>query len=264
MTSALRTSASITASTKSNIIEIPLHAAAALESSIPEESAPVATTASITSSPITVQASVRSQTMAPIKSKDDIERIKDYILKHYDRFPGIRYRNYALFCMGINCGRRISDLLRLTFGDVLYPTGEAKSMVTIREKKTGKIMTFYINKAAQEAIVAYANDLRHIDLNDFLFRSRSSSPSTGNPKAISRQQAFNIMQEIEEALELEFKIGTHGLRKTFGYHIVTSSDDPMTLYSLQELYGHSSPKITLRYIGIGEEEKKNLYAGLNL
>ena len=49
----------------------------------------------------------------PLRTNDDIEVIKKYFL---DRN---RIRDYVLFTLGINTALRISDLLQLTWGDVL-------------------------------------------------------------------------------------------------------------------------------------------------
>jgi len=45
-------------------------------------------------------------------------------------------------------------------------------------------------------------------------------------------------------------IGTHTLRKTFGYHFYQKYKD---IALLQELFNHSAPSVTLRYIGINQD-----------
>ncbi|MFL0366188.1 site-specific integrase, partial [Pseudobacillus sp. 179-B 2D1 NHS] len=40
------------------------------------------------------------------------------------------------------------------------------------------------------------------------------------------------------------------MRKTFGYHFYQRTKD---VAMLQQIFGHSSPSITLRYIGINDE-----------
>ena len=61
----------------------------------------------------------------PIRNKDDIQAMKDY-LKEWNE------RNYMLFLFGINSGLRISDILQLRVKDV------SGWSVRIREKKTRK------------------------------------------------------------------------------------------------------------------------------
>ncbi|SKC04755.1 Phage integrase family protein [Lysinibacillus sp. AC-3] len=45
-------------------------------------------------------------------------------------------------------------------------------------------------------------------------------------------------------------MGTHTLRKTFGYHFYLKSKD---IVALQALFNHSSPETTLRYVGINQD-----------
>lgn len=46
-------------------------------------------------------------------------------------------------------------------------------------------------------------------------------------------------------------IGTHTMRKTFGYHYYKRIKDIATL---QQIFNHSVPSITKRYIGITQDE----------
>jgi len=50
-------------------------------------------------------------------------------------------------------------------------------------------------------------------------------------------------------------IGTHTMRKTFGYWFYKQTKD---VAMLQEILNHSTPQITLTYIGINKEEKDNI------
>lgn len=52
------------------------------------------------------------------------------------------------------------------------------------------------------------------------------------------------------------EIGTHTMRKTFGYHAYQNGT---SLELLMNIFNHSSKSETLRYIGITEEEKRGVY-----
>ena len=56
-------------------------------------------------------------------------------------------------------------------------------------------------------------------------------------------------------------IGTHTLRKTFGYWAFKSGVD---ITRIQKLLNHSSPGVTLAYIGITQDELDDVYLNLNL
>ncbi|XHV01321.1 site-specific integrase [Bacillus pumilus] len=136
---------------------------------------------------------------------------------------------------GINLGLRISDLLQLRVKDV------RKQYVSLREKKTGKEKRIKINKTLRKALDLYIKDR---DDQEYVFRSRE-----GLNKPISRSSAYIILREAAEYVGLD-SIGTHTLRKTFGYwHYKKFKDVAL----LQEIFNHSSPDITLRYIGITQD-----------
>ena len=76
-----------------------------------------------------------------------------------------------------------------------------------------------------------------------------------------RQQAYKIINDAAKSIGIKDKIGTHTLRKTFGYHAYNNGYD-ITL--IQKLFNHSTPAITLRYIGITQEELDDVYLSLDL
>ncbi|WP_436242946.1 tyrosine-type recombinase/integrase [Paenibacillus sp. LjRoot56] len=56
-------------------------------------------------------------------------------------------------------------------------------------------------------------------------------------------------------------MGTHTLRKTFGYFAYKAGTD---IVLLQQIFNHSSPSVTLRYIGILQDDMDNVIINLNL
>jgi len=179
-----------------------------------------------------------------IKSKKDIDKMKK-ILKTNSM------RDYLLFVMGINVGLRISDLLSLKIYDVL-----GKDEVSIVEGKTNKHRTFTINNTVSKAVNEYLSSLNNYEVTDYLFKSRK-----GGNKAISRVQAWQVLSDSAKLVGIKEAIGTHTLRKTFGYWSYKQGID-ITL--LQRIFNHSTPAVTLRYIGITKEDITNVYNNLNL
>lgn len=168
----------------------------------------------------------------PIREKNKIEEIKS-ILKIKS------YRDYLLFVMGINTGLRISDLLKLKVLDV-----KEKSHITIREEKTNKEKRFILNSNLKEQLEPYITLLKD---EDYLFQSRQ-----GEHKPLDRSQAYRIINNAAKKAGIQDKIGTHTLRKTFGYHHYKLHKDVAVL---QDILNHSAPSVTLRYIGINEDIK---------
>ena len=166
----------------------------------------------------------------PIRDPKKIKEMKAVLKRH-------NFRNYLLFEFGINSGLRISDLLKLQVKDV-----KGKYKINLTEKKTNKHKEFAINPRLEKMISEYITGL---DPEEYLFQSRK-----GENKPISRVQAYRVLKKAAKEVGLE-KIGTHTLRKTFGYHHYKKYKD---VALLQNIFNHSSPSITLDYIGINQEE----------
>lgn len=74
---------------------------------------------------------------------------------------------------------------------------------------------------------------------------------------LARVAAYYIIRTACEEAGLEDKFGTHTMRKTFGYHHYKKFKD---VAMSQKIFNHSSPEITLRYIGIEQDEIDEIYA----
>jgi len=175
----------------------------------------------------------------PIRDKKQIDNMKRYLKEKNER-------DYVLFVLGINSGLRISDLLPLTVEDV-----KEKERITVREKKTGKTKDFPLSINCKKALAEYLKDKE----TGYLFASRKGS------KPISRQQAYDILNTAARAVGINDKIGTHTLRKTFGYWAYKQG---ISLEIIQKLLNHSAPSVTLRYLGITQDELDSVYINLNL
>ena len=143
-------------------------------------------------------------------------------------------RDVFLFLIGINSGLRMSDIVKLKKKDII-----SSKNPRIVEQKTGKTRILYLS-SLQDLIQDYTKDL---EPEDYLF------PSTkGNHLKVNT--VYQMFQKVAKLLGRD-DIGTHTLRKTFGYHYYKKTKDVATL---MEIFGHSSEKITKRYIGINEDE----------
>lgn len=177
-------------------------------------------------------------TVEPIRDMDLVLDVADYLKTRNER-------DYVLFMFGIYTGLRISDILNFRVRDI-----RDKDSVYIREKKTGKEKRFPINDELKPILRAYIKGKRDFE---FLFKS----PRYPN-RPISRQQAYNILSEAGKMFGLD-SIGTHTLRKTFGYHMYQQTHDATTL---MEILNHASIASTLRYICINQDNKDKAIKGL--
>ena len=179
-------------------------------------------------------------TVLPIK---DIEVINDIA----DELKLNRVRDYVLFMTGIYSGSRISDILKLRVKDV-----RNKDQIYVREEKTGKERRYSINNDLKKIFKEYIQGMEDWQ---YLFTSRK-----GSNKPITRVRAWGILNEAAAMYGLEH-IGTHTLRKTFGYHFHLKY--PTKTVELQKILNHSSEGVTLQYIGVDQEKTDKLIKGMS-
>lgn len=164
-----------------------------------------------------------------VKSKSSFNRVSKY-------FKSMSLTIFCIWLIGTYVGLRISDILSLNVSDV-----KNKLIITIKEKKTKKVKQFILNKKIRKFIkklVKGRNDLEPLFLGV-------------RGKRLNRRQFYRVLKQASEVLKLQIKIGTHTMRKTFGYFHYKQYKD---VAILQKIFNHSSPSITLRYIGIEQDE----------
>jgi len=175
----------------------------------------------------------------PIRKMNDILRV-ERILKEQS------YRDLLLFTAGINLGLRISDLLSLNVRDV-----KDKDYIELIEKKTKKYKKIPINAKLKSMFSEYTKDMK----------KRSPLFLTTRKKRLDRITSYNIIKKACKDAGIPEKIGTHTMRKTFGYHHYNKYNN---IALLQKIFNHSSMGITLRYIGINQEQIDSSYTNLIL
>jgi len=168
----------------------------------------------------------------PIRDKKVIEKISHYL-------KNISQRDYVLFNFGINCGLRISDILKLNVSDV-----KGKNFLITQEKKTNKHKVIPLNAKVKTMLSVYIKTRNNYEP---LFATKY-----GN--RMDRITAYRIINNACKSIGLDINIGTHTLRKTFGYHFYKKYKD---VAMLQKVFNHSTPTITMTYIGIKDEEVWN-------
>ncbi|AND86360.1 tyrosine-type recombinase/integrase (plasmid) [Clostridium tyrobutyricum] len=187
----------------------------------------------------------------PIRSVKKINDLKKYLLGSGNM------RNYTLVVLGLNSALRVSDILNLKWGDVFdFEENRFKTHVYVKEKKTGKNKKFLLNQNATGAILKLKRKLGHINILDYIFKSRE-----GQNKPITRYMAIKIIKSSCEAVGIKEHIGCHSLRKTFGYH---SWKKGVPIPILMELYNHSNQSITKLYLGISQDDIDDVYRLIEL
>lgn len=176
----------------------------------------------------------------PIRDTDKVEEVKQFLKEENER-------NYILFLIGINTGLRISDILKLRVIDV-----KEELHIVIREKKTEKQKWIRMTPQLRRELAQYIEGKED---HEYLIQSRQ-----GDNKPIGRSMAYKVLNKAAKHFRLK-NIGTHSMRKTFGYHFYKQTKD---VAMLQEIFNHSSPEITLRYIGVNQDNMDKAMADFKI
>src|SRR5699024_6086680 len=174
----------------------------------------------------------------PLRKTDEIEEMKWAIRRGNKGTPKRRElaeREGLIFLMGINTGLRVNDLVRLKVRDV-------RDGITfqIREGKTDKLREINVGMLQDE--IESCIDGKHSD--DYGFGSQK-----GNHH-ITTSQLYRLSTDAAAFLGCD-TIATPTMSQTFRYHHYKRFKD---VPILQEIFNHSAPSITMRYIGIRQDE----------
>lgn len=156
------------------------------------------------------------------------------------------YKIGFLVVFGINSGLRISDILKITHEDL------KNDSITLMESKTNKKRVIKLNDNIKKAFE--------------LLQERGTNNAgaiflTNQNTVYSRQYINRKLKEIFGSKSLS--ISTHSLRKTFGRKVwENNQESDKALLYLSEIFNHSSPAITKRYLGIRQEELDDIYMSL--
>ncbi|AQW21459.1 integrase [Lentilactobacillus curieae] len=169
----------------------------------------------------------------PLRTKSAIETAKFFLSRnrHADR-------DLLLFLFGINTGLRASDIVIRKVGEFRHT-----KKPYIIEQKTGKQRRLNLTNLSDmiDQYIFGKND------DDWLF------PSQKPGYHLTVNGVYRIMDKLGQEMDRD-DLGTHTLRKTFGYHYYRKTHDIATLMAI---FNHSSQEITKRYIGITEDEIDN-------
>lgn len=209
------------------------------------------------------------QTVYPIKTYEQLSNMLRWIKEHKDR-------KYVLgFILGVNLGLRANELLAIKKSDLFFSSGgvryideveDTSDAVKVYQSKTSKIRHVFLNRACVEAIHWYYGN---VDITD-----KDSLNNTMNPNVFCSREGGvikpdtfrKVLKEAATACGIKQNIGTHTLRKTWGWWQYTTNTGKQygDVAQLQRLFGHESSMTTLKYLGIMEQEDKELYHNMVL
>ncbi|EDT75822.1 tyrosine-type recombinase/integrase [Clostridium butyricum] len=194
-----------------------------------------------------------------IKNPLDLKRIQNYLKEHNDKL-------YILWMIGQNTGLRGSDIVKLTIYDLRQAIKNKKMIVV--EQKIESIMSEKIKnnrpirKTTRREIkrTVFINNYLINLLKEFVYGKSLSEfvyPTNSKEGHIRRDSLGKAYKRTLVKLKIakaDDSVGTHTPRKTYGY--IQYKENGGDINKVQELFGHSSPRITRVYIGLDDEEKE--------
>ena len=176
-----------------------------------------------------------NKTTQPIRSQSDRDALASY-------FWNRNLRDYAFFYFGIYTGRRISDIVRMNVRDVAVIDKKShfviRERLEIQEKKTGKFTDLILHPTLRRALSKYLkrrlkkSESKGALLNEPLFKSQKARRN--GEYRITERQAGRILNLAA------YHCGLNQLGAS--------------IERIQKLLNHSSPEITLAYIGITRDD----------
>jgi integrase len=166
------------------------------------------------------------------------------------------YKFCLLIAVGVFTGLRISDLLKLQFNQF-----ENTEILTIQEQKTKKTRRIKINTDLKEIVERIRGKMGVTDDNQYIFVNRYGT------KPIDQSYVNVKLKEIFKHynIVLEGNASSHLFRKTLGNRVLRLNNYSIeSIILLMELFSHSSPAITKRYLGIREKEILDVYDSVRL
>ncbi|WP_321283847.1 tyrosine-type recombinase/integrase [uncultured Vibrio sp.] len=157
----------------------------------------------------------------------------------------ISTRDRALILLLLRTGMRIGELLQVKMTDIILP--EKKILLFLGEKNfQGRVV--YFNVDAFHALQQWIA-VRDVT-QDYLFYSKGR-------EQISYVACWMVMKKALERAGLDHKgYSLHSLRHTFATDMLNAG---MRLEVLQQLLGHKSIDITMRYARMSDKTRENEY-----
>lgn len=205
------------------------------------------------------------RTEEEIKAMIDVfdKRIENARDKHLRQ---IAERDKLLFVVGISVGLRSSDLrlIRFNYFFERQEDGELKwrEFYTVQPKKQRrqkKFVKLYFNDTVKKAVEGYIEKYPFKSLDDYVFASREGD------EPITSKTLWRIIKNTAREAGLPRSYGSHSLRKTFGALIFDNAkNQDKALIVLQQIFNHSSPQVTARYIGLVDEDVEEAFNSINI
>ena len=215
-----------------------------------------------------------SKEVYALRTKEEIQKMLDVFNKHIEEADSpshyrVACRNKLLFQVGINIGIRVSDLIKLKWNFFFDEDGTFKNHYKFQPKKTrktGKFVTLKFNDTVKKVVTDYYNENKD---DPFVFRPNEDNyvfkSNKGMNKPITENGVWRMMDKAAGEAGIKLNVGSHTLRKTFGYWVWHNAEDKnRALVLLQKIFNHSCTQVTMNYIGIMQDDLDEMYDSLDI
>ncbi len=158
-------------------------------------------------------------------------------------------RDKALMVTGIRTGFRISELLSLTIANVTQYGKVANQITVTRSNMKGKhsSRTVPLHPQAKKALEDYVATMGNVRPETKLFDFK-------------RQRGHSILKEAFNKAQLEGKVSTHSMRKSFCAKVHKALGE--NIYKTQQAMGHASLSSTAHYLSFNQTEIDQAIVGV--
>lgn len=166
------------------------------------------------------------------------------------------YKFCLLISVGVFTGLRVSDLLQLKFNQFI-----GTEFLNIIEKKTKKDRRIKINSDLKDIVERIKLKMNVADDDQFIFVNKYGT------KPIDKSYVNVKLKELlnKYDIHLEGNVSSHMFRKTLGNRALKLNNySNESIILLMELFNHSSPITTKRYLGVRNSEIESIYDSLKL
>ncbi|MFF7863426.1 tyrosine-type recombinase/integrase [Pseudomonas monteilii] len=146
---------------------------------------------------------------------------------------------------GINTALRISDLLDITLAEA------QGGLLRVVEGKTGKPRVIKLNDSAMAIVKT-----RSLPGMTYLFEVNCNR-AKGKP--VSRAAVAKAFKDVGE--QMGIALGTHSMRKTRGWAMHKAG---VSIELICKVLNHSSPAVTMAYIGLTAQDVADTYGQFEL
>lgn len=156
--------------------------------------------------------------------------------------------NYEIYSvLAFSTALRISDIKRIKWSDVVGRRG-----FQIQEKKTLKWRKISLSESVCDRIMDLYNKITP-DKNEIIVK-------------VSEQYLNRVLKKLKVKYNLNIgNFSTHSFRKTFARYIWEKNNrSEDSLVMLMRVLNHSSLSVTIKYLGITDDEIKNIYESIEI